>query len=171
MLKFKESRLRLIAQMINSIIKERTTSGIDKFGKSFKEYSTKPFKTSYKGFPNKGILKQMVKSEQAVVFENAKGYKMVLVKIGYADYKKQLYAKTNYSGKVNLTLSGRMLQDQTVLRASENTIIIGFNNRDMAKRVAQNISRGRDFLGLPNEVLLNDPRLSKLIFDIGGLDI
>ena len=167
MIVYRNDKLKKIGNAIVTLIKERTAEGRDKDDKPFKAYSRKPFALPYGAVNNHTKLKRLIKSKQAIVYSRPNGMPFVLIKMGYAEYKKTMF---DPSGRVNLMASGRMLADLSVLDVGNNRITIGFRNREMAARAVFNANRGREFLGVTLRSLENDAIISRLLHDSGGLD-
>ena len=76
--------------------------------------------------------------------------------------------KTSYDGTVNMTLTGEMMRNFTVIETNDNSFTLGFTDTDMAQRAVYNQQKGRDFIGLSNADL-NDLKFLELISS--GFDI
>lgn len=159
-IEYSQKQLKIIGLHLLSLIRDRTAKGIDKDGKPFIPYSTRPFKIPYAA-ATKSAVKELVKQGKALII-NQNGVTKAIIKTGYLDYKKLVYKDTAYDGTVNLMLTGRMMQDLNVIRIENNQVVIGFGNVQMAERAAQNIRRGRDFLGL-SPADLEDARFKQLL--------
>lgn len=165
-IEYSQKQLKNIGLHLLSLIRDRTAKGIDKDGKPFIPYSTRPFKIPY-ATATKSAVKQLIKEGKAEIF-NRGDMKFALIKTGYLDYKKLVMKDTAYDGVVNLMLTGRMLGNLNVIRIDNNQIVIGFSDTQMAERAAQNIRRGREFLGL-SPADLEDSRFKELLAE--GLNI
>lgn len=165
-IEYRLEQVKRIALHCIKLIQDRTLKGLDKDGNEFKKYSERPFKIPY-GAGNNRTIKMLLSNESAVIRKIGNEI-YVIIKTGYAGYKKAYMSNTTYDGTVNLSMTGAMLRDLTPLSYDNSSFTIGFNNIELAERASFNIQRGRDFLGLsPNDLL--DKRLQELLaenFDI-----
>jgi hypothetical protein len=156
----KDTTLNRAGQRIVAIIKQRTLEGIDKDGNPFKPYSTRPFAMPA-GAMTQRTRKSLYKDGKIQYFKR-NGKLWVVVKDGYAGFKKVNNNKTAYDGTVNLSATGDMMRGITVLSASNNTITIGTTRTEAAKKLMWNIDKGRNPLGITASDL-NDPVLIKIL--------
>ena len=155
--KVSNSGLRAIGEYAVSIVVQRTLKGQDRFGRSFKGYSTRPLAVpAY--FPGNSVPKRaiqaMVKEGNAAYFRTKKGALWILVKGGYAYLKSSVFSFAEKgSGNVNLSLTGAMLRGMTVVQVNDGiqSVTVGWTRAELGLRALWNIDRGRDFLGLTDE--------------------
>ena len=88
---------------------------------------------------------------------------------GYSEeYRDSLdFKNAGKSNKVNLTLTGDMLAELSVLDISDDYIMVGYENDDIGQQAEGNILREgkeREFIGLPDSVL------ALLIAEVGEVD-
>lgn len=95
-------------------------------------------------------IKTLEKDKQLVWFKK-KETEWILIKGGYAVYKRA--AKPASGTTVNLSFTGKMLRDMSVIEARNGRVKIGWNRQELAVRAGHNVDLGRDFLGIPENDL------------------
>ena len=168
-----------LAQEIKSEIVKNTLAGKDRYGKNFKQYSTKPFAMPHGAVANKTKLKKVTdgkRKKKGIVslFTSKKsGNVWVTWLNGYKEYKKIMYGNTN----PNLYATGGLLKSFTVLKVKnkgkldatytlktsvgevqlpfpeEVRITLGWTDKEKTKIAYYNKIKGRDMLGLPQKQL------------------
>jgi hypothetical protein len=122
------------------------------FGKKFKAYSSRPFTVAKDGYLWKRLRpKGGIKTAKGMYFKG-----------GYAEYKAR---STGNGGRVDLTLSGNLMQSLNVVKATNTTFAI--SPTGMAATYAEKVDKERPFIGLSDsEVgILRDMILSKILGD------
>lgn len=122
------------------------------FGKKFKAYSSRPFTVVKDGYLWKRLRpKGGIKTAKGMYFKG-----------GYAEYKAR---STGNGGRVDLTLSGNLMQSLNVVKATNTTFAI--SPTGMAATYAEKVDKERPFIGLSDsEVgILRDMILSKILGD------
>ena len=146
MIKIDNQTLQEIGDLFLEHIQDRTLKGLDKDNEPFKAYSTNKFV-----MPAAGVTKRaralLKKNGDLVYFQTKGGEDWILVN-GYLALKKAIMAKTSYDGTVNLNLTGEMMRSFNVISVGNNSITLGFVDKNQADKAEWNIARGRDFLGL-----------------------
>lgn len=163
---YNDNQINKIALHCLKLINDRTLKGIDKDGEPFKAYSNKPFKMPFSRGTKRALDDLIKRGEAQVIKQNGVVY--VIVKTGYLGYKKAYMQKTSYDGTVNMTLTGEMMRNFTVIETNDNSFTLGFTDTEMAQRAVYNQQKGRDFIGLSNADL-NDLKFLGLISN--GFDI
>jgi len=130
-------------------IRDRTLAGKDKDGKPFKAYSTNDFAMP-SGAITQRAIKALEKSGNLIWFKRNDS-EWVLIKGGYKVLK--AVKRPSHGGVVNLTDSGKMLADLTVIAYPADGIRIGFNREEEAEKAGWNLARGRDIFGVEDSVL------------------
>jgi len=132
-----------------SLIKVRIYKGLDANGKPFKPYSIKPLYVS-KGSPLARRLapKGGIKTKKGMFFAG-----------GYREYKEKSRKRSNaiegQTAEVDLTLSGMMMQNFTVLKSSDKGFTIGL--LPPVESYGYAVNAQRQFIGL------TDDEINKLI--------
>ena len=148
------------------LIRDRTQSGLDKDGNPFKPYNNTTWFIAVSQATKRAL--DLLKKENSVNFVYIGGERFAVIKGGYANYKRAYNANNGWDGTVNLTMTGQMLGNMTIIDKSNSSFTIGFQSPEMAKRALRNIELGRDFLGLsPKD--LQDATLQGLLIE--GLEI
>ena len=137
---------KLGAQMVTLIVK-RTQSGYDVNDQNFKRYSSLPFAMPA-GAMTKRTRTSMEADEELSYFSTKTGATWVVIKRGYATYKRYIMKNATSSGGVNLTVTGNMLRSIGIKSVSVNNIKLGFNRTEEAEKAVWNIAKGRNFFGL-----------------------
>lgn len=145
--------LQRIGLKVVELITLRTLEGKDYEDKPFKPYSTKPFAMP-SGATTKSSLKVLGKDNFSY-FRTKSGSLWIVVKGGYQALKKARMSGTDYTGGVNLSLSGAMLRGLKVISSSANLVKIGFSRSELAQRAYFNEAKGRKFLGISPKDLEN----------------
>jgi len=157
-----KARLQLLGSAVVNHIRKRTLKGLDKDGEAFVSYSTTPFAMPSGALTQK-TRKGLDSASSLVWFTTNSGSKWVVIDGGYKELKAVKRPKDG--GTVNLTDTGRMLQDLAVISTKKNQVQIGFNTSEQAQKALWNIENGRDFMGI------EDKELSKLADTILGTGI
>jgi len=128
-----------------SIIKTRIYKGLDANEKPFLAYSTKPLYV-----PKDGELARRLAPKGGVRVEGG-----MFFEGGYREYKNKSRRRSNaiegQTAEVDLTLSGMMMQNFTVLSSTDQSFIIGL--LPPVRQYGYNVNRRRSFIGLsPKEV-------------------
>ncbi len=142
-----KTSLLLLAKDIVNTIHDNTLAGKDKDGKPFKKYSSNPFAMP-SGAATKRAIDSLDKSGGLVWFTTKDKAKWVVIKDGYKALKTAL--RPGDGGKVNLSLTGDMLNDMDVIAIGTNEVRIGFNREENAQKALWNIENDRDFFGIPD---------------------
>jgi hypothetical protein len=161
--KYGHKELMGIGQQLVKIILERTESGIDAQGNEFKEYSERPFAMPSGAIP-KGTRALMLEQGKLSYFKRNKKT-WVVIKDGYISLKKTIYRKTNWDGRPNLIMTGKMLRAMKVVNVGNNKIVIGFMRSEEAEKAGWNAERGREILGI-NDNDMNDTALMQLLENV-----
>jgi len=140
---------QLLGLEIVKHIRKRTLEGKDKDGKPFKEYSTRHFAMP-SGATTKAALNRLESAGKLFWFKKGES-EWVVIEGGYKALKAAW--KPQFGGTVNLTLTGQMMKDLSVIELSSDVITIGFNKEENAEKALWNIDRGRDFLGIEDKEL------------------
>lgn len=124
-----EQALRQLGLLGIQIITERTARGVDAEGKPFKPYGTSPFAMPYGGITAKA---RAALGDSLQAFRTKGGAMWAVITGGYAAYKKAAYPQDG--GEVNLTATGTMMQQLTVVKVipSTNTVVLGFASIEAA---------------------------------------
>ena len=136
-IEFTSADMKSIGNDAIALIKERTQEGLDVNDKPFDAYSTKPIyvsktsKTGKKLSPKGG---RKTESGKSVFYQG-----------GYSQYKKA----SSGSDKVDLTLSGNMMQSLVVKDATNTSFTIGI--KGPAEKYAYEVNDEREFIGLSKE--------------------
>ncbi len=136
-IEFTTSDMRSIGNDAIALIKERTQEGLDVNDKPFESYSTKPTYISKSSKTAKGLSPKGGKKTESG--------KSVFYQGGYSQYKKE----SSGSNKVDLTLSGNMMQSLVVKDASNKSFTIGI--KGPAEKYAYEVNDDREFIGLSKE--------------------
>ena len=158
--KLDTASIRRFGSRCVEMILQRTAWGMDSNGKPFKEYSTRPFKMPAGAVPKRAV-KILRAGGNLRYFKNGKALWCVIIG-GYAAFKKAIYTKTGYSGNVNLTLSGAMLNALEVIKAGNNTVRIGLTRTEEAQKAFWLKEKGFEFLGISKEEL-SDQYLTEIV--------
>jgi hypothetical protein len=123
------------------------------FGKKFKPYSTRPFTVAKDSYLWKRLRPKGGKKTKSGG---------VYYKGGYAEYKAK---SAGNGGKVDLTLSGNLMQSLNVVKATNTTFAISPTGK--AATYAEKVDKERPFIGLSDaEVdILKDMIMAKLLGD------
>lgn len=140
----------LLGTAIVNHIRDRTLEGKDKDGKAFKHYSTNTFAMP-SGAITKRALSALDKAGDIIWFTTKTGAEWVLIKGGYKRLK--AVKRPSHGGTVNLTDTGKMMADLTVISYPADGIRIGFNRAENAQKASWNIEMGRDFFGIEDSEL------------------
>lgn len=140
---------QLLGLEIVKHIRKRTQEGRDKDGKPFKPYSTRYFAMP-SGATTQAALKRLESAGNLFWYKKGKS-EWVVIKGGYKALKAAW--KPQFGGTVNLTLTGQMMKDLSVIALPKDGIQIGFNREENAEKALWNIDRGRDFLGMEDKEL------------------
>lgn len=128
---------------MTSIIKQRVYKGLDADGKPFEEYSTKPLYVGNKSQLAKRLApKGGEKTENGMFFEG-----------GYKEYKNKSRRRINsmegQSAEVDLTLSGQLMQNFTVIQSSSNGFTIGL--LPPVQQYGYFVNEKRSYIGLSDK--------------------
>ena len=132
-----EQALKALAIEVINRIQERTQKGINREGKKFQPYSERPFALPAGAFFAPGwktSARKMYRQKMIDWFTEGKGEtrrKWVVVKGGYKAMKSTRFPQDK--GRVNLTLSGRMLNSIVIVEQKGDEITIGFTNKELAE--------------------------------------
>ena len=141
-----------LAQNTLASIKLRTSKGIDANGKPFDEYSDKPIYIAKKGArlaPKGGRLSRTKKS-----IYYAKGYRQ------YKDESRR--RGEDSSAEVDLVLSGQLMNNLVVKKATVNGFTIGLTKQ--VQSYGYYVNDKREYLGLTNKEI--DILLSTVYFEV-----
>jgi len=121
------------------------------YGDKFKPYSTRPFTVAKESY-----LWKRLRPKGGIKTKNGGMY----FKGGYAEYKAK---STGNGGKVDLTLSGNLMQSLNVVSATNSTFAISPTGK--AASYAEKVDKDRPFIGLSNKEvdILKDMILSKIL--------
>lgn len=124
-----EQALRQIGLLGIQIITDRTARGVDADGKPFAPYGTSPFAMPYGGITAKA---RAALGDSLHAFKTKKGTLWAVITGGYAAFKKAAYPQEG--GEVNLTATGTMMQQLTIVEVvpSTNTVVLGFASLEAA---------------------------------------
>jgi len=148
---------RIGNEVIDRII-SNTQSGKDINGQPFERYSNNPLYIPAgalfaPGWKTTG--KKLIKSKDAEYRRKKGGKYWVIIPGGYAKLKSSRFPQD--SGKVNLHLTGNMLNSISIVERGNDYIVIGFNNKEAATKAIYHQIMGagkrkviRKFLGLPD---------------------
>ncbi len=127
-------------------------------GKKFKKYSTNTLVIPSGAFFADGWKtsnKRLLKSKEASFTKRNSKY-WVVIKGGYAKLKSNRFPQDG--GKVNLHVTGGMLDSLAIVKHGNNSITIGFNSSEQAKKamyhevtVAGKSKVKRQFMNLPQK--------------------
>ena len=122
-------------------IKLRTSKGIDANGQPFDGYSKKPIYVAYRGARLKPKGGRVSRTGQSVYYEG-----------GYDQYKRESRRHgAGSSALVDLTLSGILMNNLTVLEATESRFIIGLTQH--VRSYGYKVNAQREYIGLsPKDV-------------------
>lgn len=149
------------------LIRERTASGSDAFGKKFKPYSDKKFFRPVGGLTAKqrSALAQLVKANKAEYIMKD-GKKLWALINGYDTWKSVAFPDEYKGGTVNLRATGKMMDGLTVIDVNEAKaeFTLGWVRPELVLINSYNEMRGRMMLGLSplDEEKLQD-KLAQLI--------
>jgi len=170
-----EDAVKDLCTSILDALKSNTRSGIDRAGERFKPYSERPFWMPYGAIYDKWAFWNYENSNSDKVSWSHKYYVLGVVwKGGYKDYKGvMLQGKTN-TDIVDLTFTGAMLeslvfnyelkdnnsfkiellsQEVEIPLLPTIEITIYFDDDEQALKAQWNYGKGRDFMGLPEDIL------------------
>ncbi|MEM4626453.1 MAG: hypothetical protein QXF70_03455 [Candidatus Bilamarchaeaceae archaeon] len=151
-------------------IRENTDKGFDQDGKPFEKYSSNPLKIPAGAFFAPGWKttgKRLIKNKEAA-YRRKNGKYWVLVPGGYAKLKSSRFPQDG--GRVNLHVTGNLLNSIDVIKNGDDYVVIGFNNKEAATKAIYHQIMGagkrkviRKFLGLP------DNEIAKIMADFEHL--
>lgn len=153
-----------LAQDTLASIKLRTSRGIDANGKPFDEYSTKPIYVSKKGarLAPKGGRKTRVGKRN----RRGRGSKIgtsIYYAGGYRQYKEESRRRgEGSSAEVDLVLSGQLMNNLVVKKATVNGFTIGLTKH--VQSYGYHVNDKREYLGLTNKEI--DILLSTVYFEV-----
>ena len=166
--------IQALAEQLKERILQNVSQGIDRHGKPFKPYSTRPFAMPFVAVQPRSLITEAQRKGEARVFRGIGQRKNILWVTwlgGYVQYKGLLGKQVS---PVNLKLSGKMLSSLNssgqVIKESftitlddpnitgeleidipEAILTIGFSDAEAEQVAYWNILRERDFLGLTDE--------------------
>lgn len=147
---------RMALEAIN-VIRKRTLAGLDKDGKPFAPYSSKPFVMPAGALTGKA-RKTLESRNRLAFFQTKAGDMWVVVLGGYKELKAA--KRPQHGGTVNLTDTYKTLRALAVGRFSRNEVQIIFSTPQEAEKAYYHVVTGvgknktkRDFLGLSEEEL------------------
>ncbi len=153
--------LTRIGHAVIEEIRENTDKGLDQEGKPFQKYSSSPLYIPAGAIfaPGWNTTGKRLLSKKEAEFRNKKGGKRwVIIPGGYAVLKNTRFPQEG--GKVNLHLTGNMMNGLAITEQGTNFIKIGFSNTEAATKAMYHQVMGagkrkvkRKFLGLPQDIL------------------
>lgn len=155
--------LTRIGHAVIEEIRENTDKGLDQDGKPFQKYSSNPLYIPAgaifaRGWKTTGKKLLRKRNRQAEYRCKKGGKRWVIIPGGYAVLKNTRFPQDG--GKVNLHVTGKMINGLAITEQGTNFIKIGFSNTEAATKAMYHQVMGagkrkvkRKFLGLPQDIL------------------
>jgi hypothetical protein len=153
--------LTRIGHAVIEEIRENTDKGIDQDGKPFDKYSSNPLYIPASAIFAPGwntAGKKLIKQKKAEYRSKKGGWRWVIIPGGYAVLRNIRFPQDR--GKVNLHLTGNMMNSLAIVLQGNNWVKIGFSNTEAAAKAMYHQVMGagkrkvkRKFLGLPQDIL------------------